>query len=248
MRIDFSCAYCDGLSTQAGEGVKQLADIFQVAGAGFVRSQGLGTLNVSFERDLDPARDADAEGSYSSPGKQFTHELLAPSFHGEGVEDPAERKFGPTADLWFFHPYRSIDVCQFYDEKESQKFDDSARRLLQIARLIYPGIRPPYGYLDAEVDSMIAKNSVKKGEIRYLFWANFFGPKFVEQYGRDFLLNAPGWKKEELDDGGILYVATEGISEWIDEWLRKKPPREVMDYFRSRIPKIKVSRPEPRDY
>lgn len=35
-----------------------------------------------------------------------------------------------------------------------------------------------------------------------------FGPEMVEEYGREWLLDAPAWKRTELDDGGIMLVAS----------------------------------------
>ena len=43
-------------------------------------------------------------------------------------------------------------------------------------------------------------------KVRYIYWANFFGPKLVKKIGREKLLSAPSWKTEELEDGGILLI------------------------------------------
>ena len=241
MNINLSLACCRGLSACPGEGVKQLVNIFQAAGASFLRWRGIGK-DALLERDPVPANAANDEGNFSVPGQEFTHELLAPAFYGYGDVLPAVYNFGPTANLRFFQPCRIVDVDQFANEDDPQRFDDSARRIVQIGTLIYSGIRPAYGYLDAEADCTVAKYSVTKKEIRFLFWANIFGPEFVELYGREFLLNAPGWTKEERNDGGILYIATEGLS----EWLWKTSPTNVIEYFRRRIPRIKVFRSQLR--
>ena len=83
----------------------------------------------------------------------------------------------------------------------------------------------------------MGSRSIKNSDLKYIFWANFYGPAYVEKYGRKFLLGAPGWKKEELDDGGILYVVTESYYDW---WT--KPPKDVLDYFRTQVPGIKLYR------
>lgn len=63
------------------------------------------------------------------------------------------------------------------------------------------------------------------------------GPAFVDRFGREFLLGAPGWKKELLDDGGILYVVDESYMRW-----RTTPATEAIDYFRTKVPAIRQYR------
>lgn len=45
-----------------------------------------------------------------------------------------------------------------------------------------------------------------KNALPGLFWANFFGPEYVEMWGRDRLLSAPCYKVEELRDGGMMIL------------------------------------------
>jgi len=45
--------------------------------------------------------------------------------------------------------------------------------------------------------------------LKGLFWANFFGPEYVEMFGRDKLLSAPWHRSEELSDGGLLLFISE---------------------------------------
>ncbi len=63
-------------------------------------------------------------------------------------------------------------------------------------------------------------------------WATIFGPRYVEKYGHDFLLGAPGYRKEELPDGSILYQVTEHFFVTDDEVERAPSPEEVEGYFR----------------
>ena len=58
------------------------------------------------------------------------------------------------------------------------------------------------------------KSVLGKGPPRFLFWANLFGPETVKQLGSDFVLGAPGWKKERLSDGAILYVVESRYRDW----------------------------------
>lgn len=63
-----------------------------------------------------------------------------------------------------------------------------------------------------------------------LFWANFFGPEYVEALGRDRLISAPCHKIEELSDGGIIVFLSESPldASGKDYKVRK---RELYDYL-----------------
>jgi hypothetical protein len=50
-----------------------------------------------------------------------------------------------------------------------------------------------------------------KIQIKALGWINMFGPPFVEKYGKDFLLNLPGYEVRELEDGGIFHQLSPSI-------------------------------------
>jgi hypothetical protein len=57
------------------------------------------------------------------------------------------------------------------------------------------------------------------------------------------LLEAPGWKKEELNDGGVLYVISKSFLSW---WKNK--PKNVLEYFQKQIPAIKLHQVKAQDY
>jgi hypothetical protein len=46
-----------------------------------------------------------------------------------------------------------------------------------------------------------------------------------------------------LADGGILYVVTESYLDW---WT--KPPKEVLEFFRKKVPDVKLFRAKSRVY
>jgi hypothetical protein len=46
---------------------------------------------------------------------------------------------------------------------------------------------------------------VARLRLKHISWVNFFGPAYVEKYGRDFLLGLPGYKTELLPDGGVFH-------------------------------------------
>jgi len=60
-----------------------------------------------------------------------------------------------------------------------------------------------------------------------IYWANFFSPSYVKKHSRSFLKNAPGWRKQDLDDGGFLYVLSPDMAGTGKDKLAK----EVKEYF-----------------
>jgi len=82
-----------------------------------------------------------------------------------------------------------------------------AQRLLELARSLYPELQPA---LAAVYESNTAPSfeDVLKRKLKYINWVNIFGPPYVEKYGKEFLLDLPGYKTEELSDGGIFHQLT----------------------------------------
>jgi hypothetical protein len=83
-----------------------------------------------------------------------------------------------------------------------------AQDLVQTAKQLYEIMQPAYGYIDdplaAEYPGSPLQRAMER-QIISLNWVNFFGPEYVDQYGRDFLLDIPGWKTEDLPGAGIFY-------------------------------------------
>jgi hypothetical protein len=78
------------------------------------------------------------------------------------------------------------------------------------------------------------------GGLPWLFWANFYGPAAVERWGREFLLGAPGWKKNEIAGGIIEYVLTPDPLGPPDPGLEE----EIRSYFEPQL-RIELYRPKP---
>lgn len=78
--------------------------------------------------------------------------------------------------------------------------------LLKIAREFYRRFRPAYAwfYITPPDVERLFLEPILEYQLRELYWANFFGPEYVAKYGKDFFLDAPVWKTEELTDGGML--------------------------------------------
>lgn len=86
-----------------------------------------------------------------------------------------------------------------------------AQDLLELALSLHPHLSPSYGWIDEDdaTDRWVTEAIAAK--LKVIGWANFFGPSYVNKYGRDFLLGLPGWKVEELADGGVFHQLTPSI-------------------------------------
>lgn len=87
-----------------------------------------------------------------------------------------------------------------------------AEILLTTAAKLYPLVRPEYGFIAASYTDRYPLGQhlfVKKRRIPTLSWVDFFGPEYVAHYGRDVLAGIPGWRVEDLPDGGLLYQSRE---------------------------------------
>jgi hypothetical protein len=63
-----------------------------------------------------------------------------------------------------------------------------------------------------------------------IYWANFFGRRYVEFFGRDRLLNAPAYKIEELENGGILLLTSESPLDFEREEVKLRE-KEIIQFL-----------------
>lgn len=86
-----------------------------------------------------------------------------------------------------------------------------AQNLLKLALSLYPHLSPSYGWVDEDEAEDRWVTEAIAAKLKVIGWANFFGPPYVNKYGRDFLLGLPGWKVEELAGGGVFHQLTPSI-------------------------------------
>jgi hypothetical protein len=113
-------------------------------------------------------------------------------------------------------------------------------RLIQITKDMYSLLNPYYGYgHDGDDWSPLRKEYKDENIDLRLFnerifspyWMNFFGPELVHNLGgREKVLNAPAYKKELLEDGGILLlVEPSPLNPDLPSYRKKL--KEIADYF-----------------
>ncbi len=95
-----------------------------------------------------------------------------------------------------------------------ENIDEAGLLHLKIAKILYNLLGSSYGWVNHLPNfNPTHGRPILERKLKEIYWVNFFGPEYVEKYGREFLLNAPGWKKEELSDGGLLLQLSPHISQ-----------------------------------
>lgn len=100
--------------------------------------------------------------------------------------------------------------------------DEPLRELIDVLEFCYTATEErPVAVYSTTPDTLpdvrkppITAESVANGQLTYLPWRAIFTPTMVEAYGRETLLSAPAWHAEELDDGPILLVCHNDVSDW----------------------------------
>lgn len=139
------------------------------------------------------------------------------------TENAASQSNMPVRFLKLFTDSTAMFTQVQYDSKQN------CDRLLTLARRLYTIYRPQFGWIERDLLSgYTTQADIVAQTIPHIYWANFFGPQYVEKYGLAFFEQAPGWLCEVLGDGGCLYVLSPDTN-------RKKGAAQletaVKDYF-----------------
>jgi hypothetical protein len=127
-----------------------------------------------------------------------------------------------TLWMWTQESKRFNEIMAGFDERFVKK-EDKVARLLSFAKSLYNWGAMVHGYICHEED-WNAKNYfgvptkvtggklASTGGIRLedglpgIYWANFFGPLYVQFFSREKFRTVPARHKEELPDGGVLLL------------------------------------------
>lgn len=105
---------------------------------------------------------------------------------------------------------------------EEEYFESQSRteNFLQMSVTIYDLLCPVYGSIHQTQDAIkmatvqdprygqtVIPVDLRKG-LPNVFWANFFGPEYVELIGKHKLLSTPCHEIRQLSDGGVLILTT----------------------------------------
>jgi hypothetical protein len=204
-------------------GARDLIRVLKTTGGVILEVEG-GPVHANPEADIN------SKGNVILP-LGLEHPLLAANTrHAAAFRQVTEK----SASFGYTSPTRTFYLAQPGDVTQANGLDAIAAGLLAFAELVYPNLRPAYGWVDEMGDNTFPATVVSATHLRCLMWANFFGTAYVDKLGRRFILNAPGWRKEELCDGGILYVTHSSYFEW---W--NSPLSESVAYFATKEPGIR---------
>ena len=156
------------------------------------------------------------------------HPLLKPECGLKSIP-----KFGGNADFYYISGSQSVHFTQesgFDNEREVNELLEAHRAFFSRAIQVF---RPGYAWIDETGENTPGARSIKKLELKYLFWANFFGPDYVQKYGRSFFLSVPDCRIEDFGELGILIVMNDSFT----SWRRNSTPLQLA-YFMKTIPSI----------
>lgn len=232
MILSLTHSRCRGLPEEKGRAAAELIRVLRARGVEFL------PLSGSPETDPHPEQKVDVAGAISSL-VGVEHPVLGKSFGHAASGRP--RAYG-SADLTFTGPFGAVmNVTQGADRNDPPTWNALADGLWRFSSLVRPDLRPDYGYLDR-----LGRNdttNVPRLELKYLFWKNVFGPPYVEEYGRNFFLAAPGGCVEH-PDGSVEYGPEPDFLAWAT-----KPAgpvaQDALRYFRQKFPKIKLYHAKP---
>ncbi len=124
---------------------------------------------------------------------------------------------------WYYKEHNLFNALSGGFDEKYFRANSSVARIIQIFKRIYLWGEMAYGCIyhwsDFEKKNVFDKlTQVYTGklvrssgqDLRWylpgLYWANFFGPVYVEFFGREKFLTVPAYHKEELPDGGFLLL------------------------------------------
>lgn len=116
--------------------------------------------------------------------------------------------------------------------------------LIRLGRLLYPKLQPQLGWIDFTEIGEPTEKQIQATKLTRIMWANFFGSAYVQRYGREFFLNAPGWLKEALPEGGILYILSPSL---LQRWSIVSR-QEVEAYCRQKVPDMEACDVQKRQF
>jgi hypothetical protein len=118
-------------------------------------------------------------------------------------------------------------------EFELQQLADG--RVAFLKELLIP-LNPNFAYVDASFGIPITDTRLERLELRHLFWVNYFGKQFIEKYGRDFFLNTPAWRVEEIGEGILIKVTQQFLT------FANEAPKDTLKYMQQKFTGMRANR------
>jgi len=111
-----------------------------------------------------------------------------------------------------------ISIGLEYDELAGENSEDVYKAFIDALKQVYESTEPLYGWgirrtrIDIpELSTPATSESIADSRIIAPTWVMLFTPAMVEEYGREWLLDLPVDRIDDLPDGGLLIVCTEQL-------------------------------------
>jgi len=145
----------------------------------------------------------------ASREKQLTLRYVNPELNFEISQEIiwSEEELGGNNRAWI--DTYTFATAYFWNSVETS--ETYSELLLAIGLELYNILNPTFGWIDFNFGIFTTHEDIESVKLPVLYWANFFGPRYVDKLGKARIESAPSWKVEQLADGGYLYVLSSGL-------------------------------------
>ncbi len=182
---------------------------------------GFNNIFVPQKFDIEKKKDQPNKIPFIENVERAITEMSSGEFPGLVAErkKPVHVSYGwyPTNFTMFDQVSIMVGESWFREASHLSKTIQFAKRLYSIVEassghVCHWDLEPRYDRVEERTEEGGIRNRPRFPGVHHnlsgLYWANFFGPEYVEMWSRDFLLGAPCYGVEDLDDGGmLLYLA-----------------------------------------
>jgi hypothetical protein len=153
-----------------------------------------------------------------------------------------EREYEAELAILLGGTLSGLSIVSLWVEESFFKTETRINSFLDLSLTLYDLILPEYGFIhlvrdkidmatinDPILGKTILPINLEKG-LPGIFWANFFGTKYVKLIGRKKLIAAPSYKKQEITNEGLLVITAPSPVDTTNEIYRKRQ-EELQDYI-----------------
>lgn len=126
-----------------------------------------------------------------------------------------------------------LTVHPFSVFAEPGKAEERARHLVDLARAFATRFPVTYGFAHSGTDAVMDRDdeqlrALVPQDIERIHWLNLYGPRMVEQLGRQRVLSTPAFRLEELPDGAVLWLTRPTPADFASEQARLAQARALV--------------------
>jgi len=213
--VDARLIHCAGVPGM--EAVKPLARLLDAQGLHPSPAKGGEPLYAALDTDaLVESRFTDWKAWYGGrppEGLPISHSVTFPLLMDDFPPPAAHGAFS-----WdrYQNGHPTVEVSAWvYEAPEARAMQERLGDcFLDVARQFYSLARPAFGFVcdpKADADPWPYQETAGERKLAGLGWVAFFDPGYVEKYGRELLAGIPGYRVEDLPDGGLLYQSRPSV-------------------------------------